>query len=83
MSQTPLNYADTATCAYLKVIHTHVVDPFYSSGISQHCFAAALLIFAGIDGLGKLLHPDERAAPGDRFKFFLPRLGTNYYPGTK
>lgn len=73
-----MNFETTATNEYLKVIRRHVIAPLESTSLADSCFAAALLIFGSIDGLGKLFDPDVSAGPGQRFKSFLPRLGCNY-----
>lgn len=71
------NYDSSITKAYADVLREHVISPL-SGEIGESCFAASLLIFAGVDGLGKLVHPDKNAGAGERFKAFLPRLGTAY-----
>ncbi len=73
-----MNFETTATKEYLKVIRRHVIVPLESTSLADSCFAAALLIFGSIDGLGKLIDPDDSAGAGKRFKSFLPRLGSNY-----
>jgi hypothetical protein len=60
------------------VIREHVVQPLEESAIANSCFAAAMLIFAAIDGLGKLQHPSAEAKPNERFKLFITRLGPPY-----
>jgi hypothetical protein len=47
-------------------------------GVAESCFAAALLVFGAMDGLGKWTHPDAAAKPSERFKFFLQRMGPAY-----
>jgi len=68
------------TTEYFNAIQCHVIEPLRTSAVADHCFAAALLIFGAIDGLGRLIHPDRDALPGVRFKAFLPRLSSNYAP---
>jgi hypothetical protein len=55
-----------------------VIHPLETSGVGESCFAAALLVFGAMDGLGKLIHPDDTAGAGERFKLFLQRMGTAY-----
>jgi hypothetical protein len=69
---------NSATSEYFAVIRRHVILPLDNSSVANHCFAAAMLIFAGIDGLGRLIHPNASAGPGERFRAFLPRLGGDY-----
>lgn len=66
------------TTKYIEAIARHVISPLKNSAVSEHCFASAILIFGAIDGLGNLIHPDENANSGTRFKYFLPRLGQKY-----
>jgi hypothetical protein len=63
---------------YFEAIKGHVIDPLQNSAVGDHCFAAALLVFGAIDGLGRLIHPERDAGPGTRFKYYLPRLGQDY-----
>jgi hypothetical protein len=76
MTKTP--YAGSATSEYLNAIREHVIRPLDGTQLSDHCFAASMLIFAAIDGLGKLIHEKADAGAGDRFKGFLPNLGDQY-----
>lgn len=47
--------------------------------VAKSCIATLLLIFCAIDGLGKLLHPNETAAVNVRFRYFLERwMGGEY-----
>lgn len=78
MPQHSLDYDSTATCEYLKVIRQHVIHPLDTTCVADSCFAAALLIFGSIDGLGKLIHSDTNASSGERFKEFLSWLGPEY-----
>lgn len=72
------DYDHSATQEYLRVVREHVIRPLDTTGVADSCFAAAILIFAAIDGLGKLTHPNSKASHGDGFKSFLPRLGESY-----
>jgi hypothetical protein len=78
MPQQSLNYNSTATYEYLRVIRQHVIHPLERTQVADSCFAAALLIFGSIDGLGKLIHSDDNAASKERFKEFLSWLGSDY-----
>ncbi len=63
---------------YLKEIEEHVLAHIDKGRVGGSCFAAVMLLFAGIDGLGRLLHRDDRIAskcPGPRFKWALHYLG--------
>jgi len=71
-------YYESATCEYVRVIRSHVIHPLESTAVAENCFVAAMLVFGAIDGLGKLIHPDERAGVGTRFKAFLQRMGIAY-----
>jgi len=71
-------YAGSVTSEYIAAIRQHVIQPLEGSPVADHCFAAAMLIFAGIDGLGRLVHPNPAAGVGERFKGFLPRLSSDY-----
>ena len=78
MTQPLSSYDCSATREYLGVVHRHVIKPLEGTAAGDSCFAAALLIFAAIDGLGRLLHSDSGAGVAERFKSFLPRLGPQY-----
>jgi len=57
--------------AYLNMIMEHVVQPINRTDLKESCTATILLIFAAIDGLGKLTHPRCDAQPGKRFRHYL------------
>jgi hypothetical protein len=78
MPQQSLNYSPTATCEYLRVIRQYVIHPLERTSVADSCYAAALLIFGSIDGLGKLIHSDVTAGVGERFKEVLSWLGPKY-----
>ena len=63
---------------YLQIVRNHVLTPVQSEGVAQSCFATLLLVFAAIDGIGRLLHPDPKAQVNERFKYFLNFLGPDY-----
>ncbi|HET6883181.1 MAG TPA: hypothetical protein VFI31_23630 [Pirellulales bacterium] len=66
------------TTEYFDAFQQHVNAPLETGTVGDHCFAAALLVFGAIDGLGRLIHPQRTAGAGIRFKDFLPRLGPKY-----
>ena len=76
--ETAENYDHSKTWEYIEVVRKHVIYPLETSGVADSCFAAALLVFGAIDGLGKLTHPNDNAGAGERFKSFLPRMGAAY-----
>lgn len=78
MSTSSLSYDQSATREYLSVIRQHVIHPLETSGVAESCFAAALLVFGAMDGLGRLTHPDAATGAGERFKSFLQRMGAAY-----
>lgn len=64
--------------AYLKAIEDYVIAPISTGGVGEHCVASLLLIFAAIDGLARLTHPNPSAGVGNRFKSFVGTLGSDY-----
>jgi hypothetical protein len=63
---------------YLNVIKTRIMEPIRESDISRYCTATLLLLFAGIDGLGKLIHNNDKAGSNERIRVFLDLMGENY-----
>ena len=63
---------------YLNVIQGRIVEPIQNSDIDRYCTATLLLLFAAIDGLGKLIHDDDKAPPSKRIGVFLDYMGDNY-----
>ncbi len=63
---------------YLRVIQERILAPIEQTDIHQSCTATLLLLFAAIDGLGKLLHPDAEAGPNKRIRCFLDYMGGDY-----
>jgi len=63
---------------YLNVIQSRIVEPIQNSDIDRYCTATLLLLFAAIDGLGKLIHDDNRAGSNKRICAFLDYMGDNY-----
>jgi hypothetical protein len=78
LASTLIDYNSSAACEYLKVIHQHVIHPLEQTSLADSCFAASMLIFGAIDGLGKLIDDDDKAHAVDRFKTFLVMLGSVY-----
>jgi len=72
------HYPGSKTAEYMHVIQEHVVRPLRDTAVAESCFAAAMLIFGAVDGLGRLVHRDADAGAGQRFRFFVARLGKNY-----
>lgn len=64
--------------ACLALIQEHVLDPLKYPELRKSCLATLLPLFAAIDGLGRLTHDDDDAGVGERFCFFLRRLGSDY-----
>jgi hypothetical protein len=63
---------------YLRVIQERILAPIEVTGVLQYCTATLLLLFSAIDGLGKLLHSDDEAKPGERIRAFLEYMGGDY-----
>jgi hypothetical protein len=63
---------------YLRVIEERILTPIQSTQIHEYCTATLLLLFAAIDGLGKLLHLDDKASPRERIRRFLDYMGDDY-----
>ena len=63
---------------YLDVIQGRIVEPIHKADIGRYCTATLLLLFAAIDGLGKLIHDNSKAVSSDRIRAFLDYMGDNY-----
>ena len=63
---------------YLSVIQDRILAPIQKTEIREFCTATLLLLFAAIDGLGKLIHPDDRAGSNERIRSFLDYMGGDY-----
>jgi hypothetical protein len=74
----PVTYDRSATAEYLQVIRQHIIYPLRETSVGESCFAAAVLIFGAVDGLGRLIHRSASAGAGDRFRCFVSRLGEKY-----
>lgn len=57
--------------AYLDVIREHVIRPVAETGLGKSCTASILLLFAAIDGLGKLTHPKDKTWTKNRFRHYV------------
>ena len=64
--------------AYLDIIQERILAPVQNTEIRLSCTATLLLLFAAIDGLGKLLHPDDKAGSNERIRRFLDYVGGDY-----
>ncbi len=63
---------------YLGIVQERILAPIQNTEIQHYCTATLLLLFAAIDGLGKLLHPNDRAKPNQRIRRFLDYMGGDY-----
>lgn len=63
---------------YLDVIQNRILAPIQTTDFRQYCTATLLLLFAAIDGLGKLLHQDDKARPTERIRCTLDYMGGGY-----
>ncbi len=70
--------APEKTEAYFRIIDEHIIAPIANTDLKKSCVATIMLIFAAMDGLGKLIHESDTAGAANRFKTFLPRMGSNY-----
>jgi len=68
---------------YLDLVEARVLRPLSSDAVKNSCSTTLLLVFATIDALGKLIHPDPNAKAGPRFRKFLNFLGTEYQERSK
>jgi len=64
--------------AYLDVIQQRILTPLQNAEIRRYCTATLLLLFAAIDGLGKLLADDDKAKSNQRILRFLDYMGGKY-----
>jgi len=63
---------------YLDLVEARVLKPLTNEAVQQSCSATLLLAFAAVDALGKLVHADDQAPPGVRFRAFLSFMGPEY-----
>jgi hypothetical protein len=63
---------------YLDLVQGRIFPALTSDAVQNSCSITLLLIFAAVDALGKLTHPNHKAAPGERFREFLESLGMRY-----
>lgn len=68
---------------YLNLLETRVLKPLASTAVQESCSTTLLLVFATVDALGKLVHPNANVGPGQRFKYFLRFLGPDYKKRSK
>ena len=64
--------------AYLQVIQDRILAPIQSTELRRYCTATLLLLFAAIDGVGKLLAPGNAAGSTERIRQFLAYMGGDY-----
>ena len=63
---------------YLHVIQERILAPIENTEVQQYCTATLLLLFAAIDGLGKIRHPSDKAGSNQRIQEFLDFMGGDY-----
>lgn len=63
---------------YFSQISEHVLIPIEYGILERSCFATTMLLFAAVDGLGRLIHPNSKANPRKRFTYFISTLGKGY-----
>jgi hypothetical protein len=64
--------------AYFNIIEQRILEPIRRTDVRLYCTATLLLLFAAIDGLGKLLHPEDKARSNERIRGFLDYMGGDY-----
>lgn len=65
--------------AWFDIIDKRIINPIKTTDIKKSCTATLALLFAAIDGLGKLSCDDKHYTKvGERFKSFLRRMGEDY-----
>jgi len=71
---------DTSKLAkYLELIAARVLKPLESPAVQESCCTTLMLVFAAVDALGGLIHPEEDAGNADRSREFLRRfMGVEY-----
>lgn len=63
---------------YLTVVQDRILAPIQRTDIREFCTATLLLLFAAIDGMGKLIHPNAKAGSNERIRSFLDYMGGDY-----
>jgi hypothetical protein len=63
---------------YLRVIHERILTPIQTTAVRRYSTATLLLLFAAIDGVGKLLHHNSSAGSNQRILRFLDYMGGGY-----
>ncbi len=64
--------------AYLTVIQDRILAPIQQTEVREFSTATLLLLFAAIDGLGKLIHAKAQAGSNERIRSFLDYMGGDY-----
>jgi hypothetical protein len=64
--------------AYLEIIQERILAPIETTEIRNYCTVTLLLLFAAIDGLGKLQNTDAKARSNKRIRGFLGYMGGDY-----
>ncbi len=63
---------------YLHWIEEHIVACIRDTNVKESCIATLMLLFAAMDGLGRLCHEEGNASVEKRFKAFFRRMGPEY-----
>jgi hypothetical protein len=63
---------------YLTVIQDRILAPIHRTEVREFCTATLLLLFAAIDGLGKLIHANPKAGSNERIRSVLDFMGGDY-----
>lgn len=63
---------------YLRVIRERILAPIEKTDVRLYSTATLLLLFAAIDGVGKLLHRNSAAGSNQRILGFLEYMGGGY-----
>jgi len=63
---------------YLTIIQERILAPLQNTEIRSFCTATLLLLFAAVDGLGKLIHTNAEAGSNERIRSFLDYMGGDY-----
>lgn len=72
-------FLTSKTARYIAEIETYVVAPLQSSSLSDSCYATCMMLFGCMDGLGRLIHENENAGAGERFRYFLSKAMGSLY----
>lgn len=63
---------------FFRIIDERILTPIKSSQVQSSCTATLMLLFAGIDSLGTLMHPRRNAKVTARIEHFLKFMGGKY-----